>query len=866
MEENEQTIVPTVMDRWLNKLSWMTVERHQHLLAATARRHATDVSEKVRDAKIDSYAKGKEAGDQEGYERGIEEGRKEGRLRERAEQAEAARIQAESEARRRQQEAAERARWLVDEKPIGIDARMADEIRRDVLARTGQDARPKQWEMILSNDPATYVVAGAGSGKSTSLVLRVIALNLYRGIDRRHISVFTFTRESRRDFIAKLQKRMSQWGEDLSLDEARGIVRTFHSMVLRMARSSIDPSLPVLELLDKEKDGPVRDIEVDNLLAVGADPLSDEKDGVSTPANAVFVASEGIASDDGEQRRTPTERDRFLREAYEKAFTADPEFAAAIAAIYRRSLYQTRRSKEDVKKSLFDLVTEHDAVFSAQVEKVWREKIAPAAWPMAGITPVVEPVQLSSAKKHLFHVHGYVAELGAYVILGGAEYFKGMVSGSQPLGMLVNSKRKLLAAYSEKPIVWIDTVDELAELNTLLTWQKAYLEKRVTVPMFKWIAPGDRKRKPVLDTFYELAQFVENLGLPVARTLSLAAEGAKAAGLTEPEQLLAQAVSRFWPRFESQLEERGVWTFSQLFAHFSEDRPQNFESVPTFVLGAMQHLLIDEFQDISPQIVKWVRGCQRELVKRGLGGSLTCVGDDWQSIYGWRGSSPDFFVRFKNHFPAVSHGYVKLEENFRSSDHILRCAESVLVGVPGMEWKTCKAKSEWADETTPVLVHETDDKLPYDALRKLLSSEVKRTGATQDDPILVLARSARGHYELSSKSRRTAWGKAVKFMTFHAAKGLEARSVVLLQDCAYASVNPLKNFLYGHAGFGSYDAAQHAEARRLAYVGITRAMERCYWFARKEPGGALASIPMGRPFVARCDTEGNPAIQVVPPL
>ncbi|PZR43598.1 MAG: hypothetical protein DI523_26985 [Paraburkholderia fungorum] len=287
-----------------------------------------------------------------------------------------------------------------------------------------------------------------------------------------------------------------------------------------------------------------------------------------------------------------------------------------------------------------------------------------------------------------------------------------------------------------------------------------------------------------------------------------------------------------------------IWTFNQLFSHFSEDHPENFEEMPTFILDAMQHLLIDEFQDISPQIVKWVRGCQHELVRRGLGGSLTCVGDDWQSIYGWRGSSPDFFVRFKEHFPARSHGYVKLEENFRSSDHILRCSESVLLDVPGMEWKTCEAMSVWANESTPVLVHEAGDKLPYDQLRKLLASEVKRTGATEQEPMLVLARSARGHRELS-KLKGPFWRKAVKFMTFHAAKGLEARSVVLLEDCVYNSVNPLKNFLYRQAGLGSYDVAQRAEARRLAYVGMTRAMERCYWFAKKDPDGALAAYRWG---------------------
>lgn len=89
---------------------------------------------------------------------------------------------------------------------------------------------------------------------------------------------------------------------------------------------------------------------------------------------------------------------------------------------------------------------------------------------------------------------------------------------------------------------------------------------------------------------------------------------------------------------------------------------------------------------------------------------------------------------------------------------------------------------------------------------------------------------------------------------------------MLLEDCVYNGVNPLKNFLYRQASLGSYDEAQRVEARRLAYVGITRAMERCYWFAKKDLDGALASIPMGRSFVARYDAEDNRVNQVGLPL
>ncbi|ACD20779.1 UvrD-helicase domain-containing protein [Paraburkholderia phytofirmans] len=861
MNNNDEAVVSGWIDRWLSALSCMTVSRHERLLEKAGTRHGNELTERLRLAKSDSYALGKTAGDEEGFKRGRIEGHAagkkaglvEGRVLERQEQEALMRARAEAEARRMRQEAEARAKMLVSEKPIGINASLAQEIRRDVLARTDQRPRDAQWEMILSDHPATYVVAGAGSGKSTSLVLRVIALNLYRGINRNEISVFTFTKESRKDFVKKLRTQMQAWGETLSLDDARGVVRTFHSMVLRMARSTIDPCLKVLELIDLEKGGQIPDTDIENLLEAGASIASDADDHVSDTENPKAAAGDEVAS---EARGVARERDRLLRLAYERAFSTDPTFAQDIATLHRISTYQLKRPKEDVTAKAIAWVAKHDAVLNSTVDRAWRERIACGLWPAIHVEPVAKPVKLSSSMTKPFHVHGYLPSMKAYLVLGGAQFFSDSQNSAFSVPALVNTKRKLLAARSEEPIIWIDTVEDLQRLASVLQWQKDFQEKRVSVPMFEWIAPSDLKRKPVFETFYELAQFVENLGLPVAKTLSEAVDGSDEAGLTGAERVFARAVSSFWPVFEELLAEEEIWTFNELFAHFSEDYPANFKDVPPYILDGMRHLLIDEFQDISPQIVKWIRGCQRELVKRGRAGSLTCVGDDWQSIYGWRGSSPDFFVRFKHFFPASSHGYVKLEENFRSSDHILRCAESVLVDVPGMGWKTCVAQSKWAKESMPVLIHETPDKLPYDEIERLLESEVMRTKATARDPLLVLARRAKAYKPLVALKRKP-WGKALKFLTFHGAKGLESRSVVLLGDCAYNGVNPLRNFLYRKAGLGSFDEAQHAEARRLAYVGVTRAMERCYWYAKKESGGALASIPMARSFAVRCDAEGN---------
>lgn len=844
-----------LIDEILDALSLMTA-RHFREQVASAERKAMHVGDLRRQAaeKIweteraktrKDLAESAKAEAEKSYRKGFSEGRE-------FERQEAVRIarEAQEEAERREREAAaERARWVVSSEPLGFDERTRRDIIADVAARPGSPPEPDQWKMILANDPATYVIAGAGSGKSTSLVLRVIALNLYKGIDRSQISVFTFTKDSRKDFIKKLTDRMAQWGVELSETDAKNVVRTFHSMVLRMARTSMSPTPRVLELIDRERKVPLRDIDVENLLeASEGDVPAEEADGAEIRDGKVGQAADSAeagAAPHSDDDRDPHTVDDLLRLAYEGALEGSDRFYELVLRLFKLSLTQPRRATDNSTQGNVGRVAKIDRRLTEALDLKWRTEIAPGIWPLPGIEASVAPVSLSSQIAQEFWVNGYSPQIEAYVVLGGPDFHKGAGRDEIPSAQAIYTKRKLLAGISEKPLIWIDTVEELTMLRSKLKWLAGGVERRAEALMFKLVPPGEFEPKTITKAFYSLAQFVENIGLPVSETLE-SAEGPASRELRH-ETAFMEATAIFWRHFEQILDDQGIWTFNQLFARFSEDQPENFSAVPSHVLGAMRHLLIDEFQDISPQIVKWIRGCQKELVRRGLAGSLTCVGDDWQSIYGWRGSSPEFFVKFREHFPAISHGRVLLEDNFRSSDMILRCSESVLAGVPGMEEKRCRAKGYWANAEAPVRIVETKSELPYDEIRQHISSEILRTNATEEHPMLVLSRSRKAHRPLSD-SPDGAWGKSVKFMTIHGSKGLESQSVALLGDCHYSGFNPLKNFLYSKARLGSYDEAQRAESRRVAYVGITRAMESCTWYAKKWDNGAIGNIPQGKGF------------------
>ena len=88
----------------------------------------------------------------------------------------------------------------------------------------------------------------------------------------------------------------------------------------------------------------------------------------------------------------------------------------------------------------------------------------------------------------------------------------------------------------------------------------------------------------------------------------------------------------------------------------------------------IQYMLVDEYQDTNAS--------QYELVKliAGEKGLLTVVGDDDQSIYSWRGAKPQNLVLLGEDFPQLK--LIKLEQNYRSSGRILKCANILIANNP----------------------------------------------------------------------------------------------------------------------------------------------------------------------------------------
>lgn len=105
-----------------------------------------------------------------------------------------------------------------------------------------------------------------------------------------------------------------------------------------------------------------------------------------------------------------------------------------------------------------------------------------------------------------------------------------------------------------------------------------------------------------------------------------------------------------------------------------------------------RYILVDEYQDTNTAQYMWLRLLAQRA--KGVPQNVCCVGDDDQSIYGWRGAEVDNILRFEKDFPGAK--VIKLERNYRSTEHILGAAAHLIAHNEGRLGKTL-----FTDRTDP---------------------------------------------------------------------------------------------------------------------------------------------------------------------
>lgn len=259
---------------------------------------------------------------------------------------------------------------------------------------------------------------------------------------------------------------------------------------------------------------------------------------------------------------------------------------------------------------------------------------------------------------------------------------------------------------------------------------------------------------------------------------------------------------------------------------------QNQADIANKYKNKYQYILVDEFQDVNNLQVKLIKLLLTEQTQ------LFCVGDDWQSIYGFRGSNVSYIIDFENHFPNSK--VVKLNLNYRSTQNIVGASNEVIRHNKFKVEKEIHASKKSEHKIVVYAGNSEEENIQF-CLEKV--NEFLNDGLTSED-ILFLYRRSKMYspyfYRFKNDNIR------VQSKTIHAAKGLEAKVVFIV------------GLTEGYGGFPDIwledrifqviKKANHnllmEEERRLFYVAITRAKDKLFLITEKgNESSFLKEIP-----------------------
>jgi len=234
-----------------------------------------------------------------------------------------------------------------------------------------------------------------------------------------------------------------------------------------------------------------------------------------------------------------------------------------------------------------------------------------------------------------------------------------------------------------------------------------------------------------------------------------------------------------------------------------------------------EYILVDEFQDVN--------NLQVELIKLLLTdkNQLFCVGDDWQSIYGFRGSNVDYIVNFKEHFKDSE--TIKLSMNYRSTEHIVGASNEV---IKHNKFKVDKDVYSNKKSSSKIHIHagkDEEENIEY-ALSQV--NNLIEKGYSKED-ILFLYRRSKMYSSYFERFRRE--GVFVSGKTIHGSKGLEARAVFIIGLTEGSGGFPdiwMEDRIYQVIKPSNHDLLLEEE-RRLFYVAITRAKDDLFLMTEK---------------------------------
>lgn len=260
--------------------------------------------------------------------------------------------------------------------------------------------------------------------------------------------------------------------------------------------------------------------------------------------------------------------------------------------------------------------------------------------------------------------------------------------------------------------------------------------------------------------------------------------------------------------WKSALKEEGAVDFSGLI-----HQAVNLLEKGRFI-SPWKHILVDEFQDISPQRAMLLTA----LRKQNKQTCLFAVGDDWQAIYRFSGAELSLTTAFNQNFGEGAE--CALDTTYRFNDRIGEIANRFIQQNPYQLKKPLNSLSKGNKKSVVILPNEQ-----LESLLDKLSGFVKN-----DERILILARYHHLRPEILQKAA-TRWPKlTIDFMTIHASKGQQADYVIIagLHEGNDGFPAVARESILEDVLLPAPEDFPDAEERRLLYVAMTRAKHQVW--------------------------------------
>ncbi len=295
--------------------------------------------------------------------------------------------------------------------------------------------------------------------------------------------------------------------------------------------------------------------------------------------------------------------------------------------------------------------------------------------------------------------------------------------------------------------------------------------------------------------------------------------------------LFIEIIKPIFERYEIHLTERNEIDFSDMINRASKHIASG-KHKRTF-----KYVIIDEFQDISIgryQLIKAIKTHNPSC-------KLFCVGDDWQSIYRFSGSDIALFKEFENFFGFTVKS--KIETTYRFHNPLISLSSDFIQKNPNQARKELKSASNKKNTGYKIHYSVNNNHDDTNALLNIFNELLTTVEDIKDKEITILGRysfdidrikNESGILQINTENNIVSYkGLKAQFMTIHKAKGLEADIIIVL-NCnsgkfgfpSEMSDDQVLNLLLSEA-----DQFENGEERRLFYVAMTRAKENIYFVA-----------------------------------